>query len=166
MPIRRAAPSDARGIAEVHIASWQSAYRGLFPDDVLDNLFVESTERHWEKRLAGTSGTLVYEQDGRIVGFVGYEASRDEDADEEVGEVSTIYLAPDAWGKGIGRALLEQALASLQAAGYREVTLWVLKKNHRAIRFYEAAGFRPDGAAKSVSRFGAEHDELRYRRSL
>jgi len=42
--IRPATPEDARAIAEVHVASWRYAYRGLLPDDVLDRLSVEERE--------------------------------------------------------------------------------------------------------------------------
>jgi ribosomal protein S18 acetylase RimI-like enzyme len=167
MPIRPAEVSDARELAEVHIASWQTAYRGLYPDTVLDGFSVESGEKRWKERLPHESTkTLVYELDGRVVGFVRFGASRGDAAEEGVGEISAIYLTPFAWGKGYGRALLEAALESLRAAGYDEATLWVLKDNPRAIRFYEAAGFQADGTVKTVPRHGVELEELRYRRSL
>lgn len=36
--IRYAEASDAAGLADVHISSWRSAYRGIFPDSFLDGL--------------------------------------------------------------------------------------------------------------------------------
>jgi hypothetical protein len=37
-PLRRARSHDALGIARVHVQSWQTAYRGVLPQDYLDRL--------------------------------------------------------------------------------------------------------------------------------
>ena len=42
MNIRAAVAADARGIAEVHVRSWQAAYRGQIPDSVLAGLSVDA----------------------------------------------------------------------------------------------------------------------------
>jgi RimJ/RimL family protein N-acetyltransferase len=51
------------------------------------------------------------------------------------------------------------------AAGYSSVTLWVLRDNRRARRFYERAGFAPDGATNVLTGLG-DVRELRYRQRL
>ena len=105
--------------------------------------------------------------DGAPAGFADCGPSRDDDSDQDtVGEVMAIYLNPDAWGMGLGRVLMAAALDHLAQAGYAEVTLWVLDTNVRAQRFYEAAGFAPDGAVKVDDSRGFPLRELRYRRSL
>jgi hypothetical protein len=81
--IRSARPGDARAIAEVHVASWRHAYRGLLPDDYLDRLSVEERERTRREHLEDPSsgwGTLVVDDGGRVVGFSTYGPSRDQDA--------------------------------------------------------------------------------------
>jgi hypothetical protein len=45
--IRDARVEDARGVAAVHISSWQEAYRGLLPADVLSGLSVDRREQDW-----------------------------------------------------------------------------------------------------------------------
>ena len=60
-----------------------------------------------------------------------------------------MYLLPSAWGKGIGRRLMDVALARLAEAQFDQVTLWVLDSNARARRFYEAGGWLADGAQKT-----------------
>ena len=47
MTIRHAEPGDARGIAEVHVSSWRTSYRGIVPDARLDELDVESRVSFW-----------------------------------------------------------------------------------------------------------------------
>lgn len=171
MEIRVAHIDDADQIAEVHVRSWQSAYRGLIPQNYLDGLDPSSRAEGWRRSVRDANsprgGTLVAtDGDGTIVGFANIGPTRDEDAGDAVGEVLAIYLAPGAWGKGYGRALMAAALQRLAQAGYQQVTLWVLDSNARARRFYEAAGFEPDGAVKTDDRLGFRLAEVRYRRSL
>jgi ribosomal protein S18 acetylase RimI-like enzyme len=170
MSIRHAQTSDARSIAEAQVTSWQAAYRGLLPDELLDGLSVAGFENRWRLRLAfeDSRQTLVYEQDDRVWGFVAFGPGRDEDIQSlRVGEIYAIYLHPTQWRQGHGWALMKAALRSLCEAGYTQVTLWVLRNNQRARRFYEAAGFRADGAIKEERRdAGIEVREVRYRRPI
>ena len=157
MRIRPASGSDAEAIASVHVASWQAAYRGQLPDEVLDGLSVARRTDAW--RAAMNSGAvgealLVLEDAGSIRGFAHLCAARDDDAGAGTGEVSAIYLAPSAWGHGAGRALMEEALRHLASLGYVDALLWVLVTNHRARRFYEAVGWVCDGGEKDA-RIGA-----------
>ena len=56
-------------------------------------------------------------------------------------------------------------LAKVRAAGYGCITLWVLEANARARRFYQRAGFIPDGARHVLDDLGGV-TEIRYRRAL
>jgi len=102
----------------------------------------------------------------QIVGLLHAGPSRDEDAGPDTAEVLMIYASPDAWGTGAGRGLMTTALDRLRAAGFADVTLWVLDSNDRARRFYERAGFVLDGAGKDEDMRGATITEVRYRRAL
>lgn len=171
MRIRWGRVSDAAAVADVHVRSWQATYRGAVPQEYLDGLSAEERRPVWERRLAEPSppggGVLVAETGGRVTGFAAFGPTRDADADPAMAaEIFTIYLAPEAWGRGLGRALLAASVEDLTHAGYREATLWVLDANARARRFYEAAGWRPDGAVKRDTIPGAVLTELRYRRTL
>lgn len=83
-----------------------------------------------------------------------------------MGEIYAIYLVPAAWDEGIGRQLMAAALGRLGEAGFGQVILWVLDSNVRARRFYEAGGWRADGAVKPDDSFGVPMTEVRYRRPL
>ena len=169
MTVRRAKPTDARGIAEVHVASWQGAYRGFFPDEFLDNLSADNRETYWQEAIElGRSGLLVYEKSGAVIGFASFGESRDEGAVEgETAELYAIYFDPVQWGKGYGAELGAKVLEALNSQGFAEVTLWVLKDNQRAIRFYEKLGFAPDGVEKVETWRGEiELTESRYRLKL
>ena len=173
MSIRPAQASDARAIATVHVRSWQSAYRGLLPQDYLDGLDPAARTARSERALAEMDwprrGVLVAEDAGQVVGFAGFCPSRDADLDPRaVGEISTIYLLPGAWGQGHGRALMDAALATLGQATYAGAALWVLDTNERARRFYEAGGWHPDGTIKQEPwpDAGFTLSEVRYRHPL
>ena len=61
-------------------------------------------------------------------------------------EVTALYLAPPAWGKGLGTAMLQEAKAATD-----QLCVWTFQANLAARRFYLAQGFeeieRTDGAA-------------------
>jgi GNAT superfamily N-acetyltransferase len=82
-----------------------------------------------------------------------------------VAELYALYVRPAWWSTGTGRALMDRVLARSVAAGYSSVTLWVLRDNRRARRFYERAGFAPDGASNVLTGLG-DVRELRYRQQL
>lgn len=171
MEIRPADVEDADRIAEVHVRSWRGAYRGLIPQEYLDGLDTAERAGLWV-RITGRvdrtrSDVLLAEEDGRLLGFAAFGPTRDEGEDPELtGEVAAIYLDPAAWSTGCGRVLMASALDRLAAAGYEQATLWVLDTNARARRFYEAAGFRADGAEKPDDRGTFTLREVRYRRPL
>ena len=104
---------------------------------------------------------------GSIVGFGSLQGSRDANAPEKAGELTTLYVLPEWWGRGCGRALMEAILERARGRCYLCVTLWVLDSNQRARRFYEKAGFAADGAKKTetVSE-GVVLHEVRYRLDL
>lgn len=147
MLIRLACESDARDIAKIHVASWKATYRGILSKEGLDSLSEDDKEAAWRPRLKLCDWTtLVGQRDSRIVGFVTCRPCPDKDKDSTiVAELMAIYLLPEYWGQGLGRALMNEALERMLAQGFSEVALWVLEGNSRACRFYECAGFTFDG---------------------
>jgi ribosomal protein S18 acetylase RimI-like enzyme len=169
MLIRNATAVDAPGIAHVHVETWRVAYRGQMPDAVLDGLDAGRRATFWQERLSQMRGAVfVAEQDGKIMGFCDLIPSRDKDADPRaVAEIEAIYILPQHWRMGAGRALCDSTLATARGQDYKAVTLWVLTSNAGARRFYEVMGFRLDGATKSErAADGSELHELRFRISL
>jgi GNAT superfamily N-acetyltransferase len=164
--LRDARPEDAGGIARVHACSWQVAYAHAFPPEALANISVERRADRWAERLASPpqpgAALLVAEVDGEVRGFASVGASRDEG--ETVGELYAIYVDPDHWGGGLGRALIVEAEERLRAAGFAEALLWVLDDNPRARHFYEAAGWEHDGGSKRDTHLDTEVTEVRYRK--
>ena len=168
MIVRRAKLEDARAIAAIHVHTWQAAYQGIIPSTFLDSLSIEDRENRWRTILNQTaSETWVAEEDNEVVGWISAARSRDEDAPSTTGEVWGIYVDPAQWRRGVGASLWHEAEVCLEAAGFLDITLWVLKENARAIAFYESIGFvvEPDGE-KSIVFGGTTLLEIRLRKRL
>jgi GNAT superfamily N-acetyltransferase len=166
--VRPAVVADAPGIARVHVGSWQAAYSGLLPADFLAGLSVSRREAFWAESLASPAPhhtVLVAETpDGTIAGFAASSPSRDDDATPDTGELAAIYLLPEFWSQGYGRALHAHALTAL-ATDFSTATLWVLAGNTRT--FYERTGWTLDGRTKveSLANGTVALEEVRYRTS-
>ncbi|HVF03898.1 MAG TPA: GNAT family N-acetyltransferase [Frankiaceae bacterium] len=161
--IRRATPADAEAVARVQVATWRAAYAGLIPAPVLDALSVPAGTARWDGLLRDPAvPTWVAEDGAEVVGFATAGPARDADA-PGAGEIYAAYVLPEAQGSGRGRALLDAGLAWMETAGHVCGTLWVLTANAAGRAFYEACGWRPDGAARGIDVGGAVVDEVRYR---
>lgn len=165
--LRQATPEDAPGLARVHVASWQAAYRGTVPDLFLERFTVETrTERFRQSLAAGAEETYVAEADGQMVGLLTLGGCRDPDLDGHVtGEIWGIYLVPEHWRQGMGTMLCKEGEGMLASRGYAVAVLWVLEANEQARRFYEAMGFQADGVSKEIH-LGIPLTAVRYRKEL
>ena len=71
--IRPAEMPDIESLAIVHAAAWEAAYRGLFPDRVIDEITIEKRSRNWERSIADPDReNLLYEGNGEVLGFLSY----------------------------------------------------------------------------------------------
>ena len=167
--IRTAGVDDADAVGEIHVRAWQSAYRGMIPDDYLDGLQAQDHATRWREHLtAPTSDAelFVVVDDQRVVGFASVGPPLDSDVRSDVGQLYAINLDPDVWGRGLGRALLDFATARLRERGYVEAVLWVVPDNQRARRLYESEGWSDDDVGRDDEVFGVVVPEMRYRRRL
>jgi ribosomal protein S18 acetylase RimI-like enzyme len=167
MTVRTANATDAQKIAQIHVETWRTAYRGQISDAVLEAQSVDRRAAFWCQRLTQASGSIFVAEDGSIIGFCDLIPSRDKDAGQAVGEIAAIYVLCEHWRKGAGRALCDCALSEARRRGYEVVTLWVLSSNSGARRFYEAMGFSLDGVTKTEKASdGSELHEIRFHRRV
>ena len=182
--IRSASAADAVQIAAVMRASWRAAYEGIIAPEIIDRVTAPDggirvrqsfRTRPWQKTIVAQTES-PQEQD-EIVGYAFFGPEQDvlgtpwphppstAGQQNRVAELYALYVHPDWWSTGTGRALMDRVLATVSAAGYLSVRLWVLRDNSRARRFYERVGFAPDGAIHALEGLGGV-TEIRYRRSL
>ncbi len=142
--IRKASPADIPAIARMHIEGWRAAYGGLVDQAYLDTLSVEQRMADWQGWMAsGESETLIAESGGQPAGFITYGRTKTAPPGESnirpqyPAEIYALYLLPDFWRQGIGRALLRQAAIQIKEKKQNGLCLWVLDGNDRAKLFYE-----------------------------
>jgi GNAT superfamily N-acetyltransferase len=191
--IRPAGAADGPAIARIRAETWQVAYAGVLPAQLLaDMTDPEAVAREGEWRRAHSmDGVLIADAAAPaepvasaepagpatedLVGFAAYGPERAEDdepgqpggdrEDHGPAELYAIYVVPRQWSSGAGRALLSGVLALAAGDGYTDISLWVLEANTRARRFCEQAGFAPTGEAAVLSRLDGVL-QVRYRRVL
>ena len=138
--VRPAGAADAGAIARVHVASWQTTYRGLLPDEFLASLTESGYTERWRRSIEdGSSRVYVAEEGGEIVGFASGGRERAGETGYG-GELYAIYVLESAQRRGHGRALVRAVAGGLSELGHADMIVWVLRDNARARAFYERLG--------------------------
>jgi GNAT superfamily N-acetyltransferase len=110
--------------------------------------------------LDGTGRIWIAEDADRIVGSIAMV-----DAGEGAGQLRWFLLVPEVRGSGLGRRLLEAALAYGRERGFSRIFLWTFADLEGARRLYERAGFTVT-ETKTGLIWGAERTELRMEMEL
>lgn len=145
---------EIAGKAYVHYKSWHETYPDLVEPEYMKTITLEQCDKIAHRWL---DNILVAKVNGKVVGFVGYGAYRD-DTLVEHGEIFAIYVLAEYHGKKIGYELMNSAFEKL--SDYKKIAVWVLKGNDKAIKFYERYGFRFDGTEQEIT-LGTPNTELR-----
>jgi ribosomal protein S18 acetylase RimI-like enzyme len=167
-------------VAALHVSSWQVAYTGIVPEEHLARLSITARATLWRDAILRGSPALFlareempagdahappgeHPQGSRAVGFVSCGKCRDAGVPDTWGEIWALYVLPSRWSQGIGQALWRHACEQLRQQHFRQVSLWVLADNERALRFYRRAGLVLDaGTTQTIELGGKTLLELRY----
>ncbi|MBI1773150.1 MAG: GNAT family N-acetyltransferase [Burkholderiales bacterium] len=143
--LRRATVDDAQAIAAVRVESWQATYRGMIPDNYLDEMRIEDSMLQWRQILKAMAQAedricvYVAESEGKVIGFASGMMLPEPKLGMQA-ELTAIYLRP-AWQRsGIGRRMLHKVVRTLQAQGAESLLVWVISGNDIARNFYEELG--------------------------
>ncbi|HLO68183.1 MAG TPA: dihydropteroate synthase [Holophaga sp.] len=166
--IRPALAEDAPALGRVQVESWRATYRSILPAQLLASLSEDARAAAFREAIAaGGNRVWTLEARGAVQGFAVAGPCREAGVDPALtGEIHAIYLLPGAWGQGLGRVLLDRAVAGLREDGFREALLWVLERNGHARRFYERCGWSSWGAPRNAWMDGIALREVPYRLAL
>jgi L-amino acid N-acyltransferase YncA len=64
----------------------------------------------------------------------------------------SVYVAAEARGQGVGRALLQAVIPTSEAAGFWTLLAGVMAENEASLRLHEAVGFRRVGVQRAMGR--------------
>ncbi len=163
MIIRQAKRSDIEQIAKVQVSSWNTTYRGILPDELIDSRTVENRIESMKTNWKGFHGDIISRivivaetESDEIVGFAAggdiFQGDYPYDA-----EGYAFYIIKEYQQKGIGTLLLKELVKFLLSFGFKSMIIWILEENP-ACKFYEKLG----GVAKErkIDKFGEEEFSL------
>lgn len=129
-----------------HVATGTATFALVPPDRT------EMARRHAALAARGLPWLVAAGADGAVLGYAYAGPYRPRPAYDWTLEDS-IYLRPDAAGRGIGRALLERLVADCGALGYRQMVAVIGDSaNAASVALHRACGFRPVGVLSAVGR--------------
>jgi GNAT superfamily N-acetyltransferase len=166
--VRPATLRDAKAIAELHHTAAREAFKSLITDVALPLPPIEKRQAFWREAIEYSEPQVYIALDAdKVVGFVGFDRSRDKGTPPTMGEIWAIYALPVFWGRGVGLALWDAAREGLQEEGCTHVSVWLPIASDRAMRFHELAGFKRElNTAKTVPMGPIKIEEIRLKRSL
>jgi L-amino acid N-acyltransferase YncA len=141
-------------IRELRPGDWP-AVRAIYDEGTRGGDATFETEPpSWERwDAAHPELRLVAERDASVVGWAALSPASSRRCYRGVGEVS-VYVAADARGAGLGRALLEELVQRSEAAGYWTLTAGVFPENEASIRLHKTCGFREVGVRERIGDVG------------
>jgi len=175
--VRVAEPADAPEIARIQLATWQTAYAHLLPENVLAGLDLDDATLTWQQTVEqGPAQVFVALEGDWLVGLCAAgKAPQDETADaqgtpakdvETVALVSTLLVEP-RWGRrGHGGRLLAEAGRTMLAAGSTRGICWVPEPDEASLAFYGRAGWVADGTVRTLDAGGRPLREVRLTGTL
>ena len=169
--MRPARPAEAGDIARVQVVAWRAAYRSLLPAEVLDGWDDAAAAQAWQAAITSPPtpghGVLVALERDRVVGFAAYgpaelaagDAAHPDGPTTEVGPL----LVEPRWGRrGHGSRLLAAVADLARASGAVRLHAWLPDDDRVSARFFESAGWAPDGWARTLDTGAVPLRELRW----
>lgn len=161
--LRYANETDGAAVGSYHLRCWQTSYRGLIADSVIDAMTLNANQERWASFFAADPEKSGFQHvvaviDGVAVGHISVAPSRDL---SQAGEVAAAYVDPDHQRGGVGAELLLTGQRILRNRGFERAVLWTVTGNDPAINFYERHGWQLDGMTKVEIEGDAEIHEVR-----
>lgn len=141
--IRPYVPADLENLKEITV----SAFDGVSIDRNIEDQFGPIGGRDWKWRKArhidedvrrDPAGVFVAEADGRVLGYITTWMDRE----AGVGFIPNLAVVADLRGQGLGRRLIEAALAHFRRHGMTHARIETLAQNPIGQHLYPACGFR------------------------
>lgn len=154
--LRQAQTNDAAELARIQVNSWMEFSHIFSPAYMEKHNTFERRFFYWMDLLErNIDRTYLIELDSLPIGYVTIGFPREDNTAPDTLELTALYLKRNYMGQGHGAYVMRRLFTSIKAAGYSRLTLWVLKENHHAVRFYQHLGFTDDGVEMTLPTQGA-----------
>ena len=134
--ILKARIEDSNNIAALIIAGWNSAYKGLIPDEYLKSMNKEELAKRWEESIKNSPNSYTYKINNKVMGVIKF-GKAENSTEENIGEIMVLYVEPETKRNGIGTELFRFAQDELKKKGYKKMIVWCLKGNIEGASFYK-----------------------------
>jgi len=161
MIVRQATPRDAEAIAAIYnpfVVATTVTYEleAVAPAEMAERIRAKQIGHDW----------LALEDDGEVLGYGYYGYFRERAAYRHTVE-SSLYLAPQACGRGLGRLMYRSLFDRARDQGYREMVGVIALPNDASVALHESLGFTKVGIlARSGYKFGTYLDTGFWQKSL
>lgn len=148
-------PGDIGGVIALHgiVYACEHGFDYTFEGTYVASTFVEFAESYTPRN----DRLWVAEHEDRIVGAIGIKGRSKEEA-----QLRWWLVHPTYRGFGLGRALLEAAIAFCKQCSYKTIFLWTVNDLHAAIHLYKAVGFKKTDEKTHANLWGRQITEERY----
>tara|TARA_B100000508_G_scaffold137542_2_gene132264 strand:+ start:658 stop:1200 length:543 start_codon:yes stop_codon:yes gene_type:complete len=130
-------------LARIHLASKLPAEKGIVDPEYLASFSQEIYEEKWTRFLqAEDAQQYMLFDEGVAVGLISFGKLRTAPSGTSKirplysSEIYAIYIHPDHFQKGYGKALFKKAVQKLREEKHKSLCLWALEKNKNAGAFY------------------------------
>lgn len=161
MELRLATLDDAEAIRQIYNleVTTSTATFDLVPRSLEE-------QRAWQADRSGARAVLVALDQGMVCGFGSLSPWRDRPAYATTVEDS-VYVHRDHQGRGVGRALLTELVATATAHGFHACMARIVGGHHASIALHAGCGFEVVGTEREVGRkFGQWLDVVLMERLL
>jgi GNAT superfamily N-acetyltransferase len=163
--VRAARASDAAGLAQLQVVSWQATLAGVVPAEVVAELSSDTALEQWADRWLDaitnppTSRHRVHVAvtepspagGGELAGFAAAGPATDDDLWPGTdGELYEMHVSPAMTGQGHGGRLLHAVADTMAEDGFRTAITWALEADSARISFLEEAGWAADGSRSNL----------------
>jgi len=139
--VRNASVEDAATIVSTRQKVWDATYRGIYPDEMIDDFDWSWHLEAEKRRLSNPSFHCSILLDGEIcVGYVSYGVIQTGMWKNFSFRLHSLYLLPPYQGMGLGRSLFMMARKACEEMGFDKMFLDCHPDNHNALEFYQHMG--------------------------
>lgn len=148
MVIREALYEDIKGIIDVNIATWLTAYKGIIKDETLQKrierreIQIKNDEESYPDKIVNGERAirLVAVVEEKVIGFISFGKCREESEYDlsKAGEIYAFYVLDEYQGTGVGKKLLNSAFERLKNK-YSQILIWCLEDNP-TVEYYKYMG--------------------------
>ncbi len=134
--VKKISIEDIKELSNLEYHIWRSTYRGILPDEYLDNLDINHIQEKFKNKLYDNSvETYLINSDMSSIGYFSLKYNNN------VLEVSKLYILKNYQNIGVGSFVAEYIKAKTIEHHIDIVESWVIENNYISENFHKKMGF-------------------------